>query len=99
LLPHEAPDNPEQFEDIQDDIETKIMPGITHWQSPNFYAWFSSSSSFPAMLGDYYSLMFNIIGFSWIGSPAAAELEVLVMDWLGKLLGLDERYLALNKNG
>ncbi|KAJ2847888.1 hypothetical protein IWW36_003621, partial [Coemansia brasiliensis] len=98
-LPWEAPFQPESFEAIQQDIETKIMPGMTNWQSGNFYAWFSSSSSFPAMLGEYYSLMFNIIGFSWIGSPAATELEILVMDWLAKLLGLDKRYLSLNVDG
>ncbi|KAJ2632848.1 hypothetical protein H4R22_000947 [Coemansia sp. RSA 1290] len=99
LLPQEAPFLPESFEAIQEDIETKIMPGMTNWQSGNFYAWFSSSSSFPAMLGEYYSLMFNVIGFSWLGSPAAAELEIIVMDWLAKLLGLDKRYLSLNADG
>ncbi|KAJ2456293.1 hypothetical protein EV183_000220 [Coemansia sp. RSA 2336] len=99
LLPQEAPFQPESFEEIQQDIETKIMPGMANWQSGNFYAWFSSSSSFPAMLGEYYSLMFNVIGFSWLGSPAAAELEIIVMDWLAKLLGLDKRYLSLNADG
>ncbi|KAJ2793525.1 hypothetical protein H4R20_006515, partial [Coemansia guatemalensis] len=99
IVPNEAPEDPELFEDLMADIETKIMPGMTHWQSGNFFAWFSASSSFPAILGDMYSSMFNIIGFSWISSPAATELETVAMDWLGKLLGLDKRFLAVNEDG
>ncbi|KAJ2335011.1 hypothetical protein GGH92_008147, partial [Coemansia sp. RSA 2673] len=60
IMPNEAPEDPESFEDIQADIKTKIMPGMTHWQSGNFFAWFPSNSSFPAILGDMYSSMFNI---------------------------------------
>ncbi|KAJ2410275.1 hypothetical protein J3F80_000702 [Coemansia sp. RSA 2526] len=52
LIPHEAPEEPESFENIQQDIETKIMPGMMHWQSSNFFGWYPSSGSFPAMLGD-----------------------------------------------
>lgn len=49
--------------------------GITHWQSPNFFAYYPANSSFPGMLGDMLSSMFNVIGFSWISSPACTELE------------------------
>ncbi|KAJ2083134.1 hypothetical protein H4R24_001047 [Coemansia sp. RSA 988] len=99
LIPDKAPEDPESFENVKADIETKIMPGMTHWQSGNFFAWYPSSSSFPSIMGDMYSSMFSIIGFSWISSPAATELETIVMDWLGKLLGLDKRFLALNDDG
>ncbi|PIA19547.1 hypothetical protein COEREDRAFT_78881 [Coemansia reversa NRRL 1564] len=99
LVPDEAPENPESFETVKADIETKIMPGMTHWQSGNFFAWYPSSSSFPSIIGDMYSSMFSIVGFSWISSLAATELETVVMDWLGKLLGLDKRFLAINEDG
>ncbi|KAJ2718686.1 hypothetical protein GGI07_005640 [Coemansia sp. Benny D115] len=99
LMPHEAPEKPESFDDIQRDIQSKIMPGMTHWQSGNFFGWFPSNSSFPAMLGDMYSNMFNVIGFNWICSPAATELETVVMDWLAKLIGLDKRFIAIKDDG
>ncbi|KAJ2891440.1 hypothetical protein GGI21_003251 [Coemansia aciculifera] len=99
IMPNEAPEDPEPFEDIQADIKTKIMPGMTHWQSGNFFAWFPSNSSFPGILGDMYSSMFNIVGFNWICSPAATELETVVMDWLGKLVGLDKRYMGIKDDG
>ncbi|KAJ2490817.1 hypothetical protein IWW37_002817 [Coemansia sp. RSA 2050] len=99
IMPNEAPESPELFEDIQADITTKIMPGVTHWQSGNFFAWYPSNSSFPGILGDMYSSMFNIVGFNWICSPAATELETVVMDWLGKLVGLDKRYMGIKDDG
>ncbi|KAJ2460968.1 hypothetical protein GGF42_000499 [Coemansia sp. RSA 2424] len=99
IMPDEAPEDPESFEAIQADMKTKIMPGMTHWQSGNFFAWFPSNSSFPGILGDMYSSMFNIVGFNWICSPAATELETVVMDWLGKLVGLDKRYMGIKDDG
>ncbi|KAJ2022343.1 hypothetical protein IWW57_004561, partial [Coemansia sp. S610] len=99
IIPNEAPETPESFEDIQADLKTKIMPGMTHWQSGNFFAWYPSNSSFPGILGDMYSSMFNIVGFNWVCSPAATELETVVMDWLGKLVGLDKRYMGIKDDG
>ncbi|KAJ1885641.1 hypothetical protein LPJ81_006860, partial [Coemansia sp. IMI 209127] len=77
LLSREVPEDPETFEDIKSDIDTKIMPGITHWQSGNFFGWFPSTNSFPCMLGEMYSNMFSIVAFSWVSSPAATELETI----------------------
>ncbi|KAJ2721862.1 hypothetical protein GGI07_003699 [Coemansia sp. Benny D115] len=99
LMPHKIPEEPESFEEIQSDLQTKIMPGMTHWQSGNFFGWFPSSSSYPAILGDLYCNMFNVTAFNWICSPAATELETVVMDWLGKLIGLDKRFMAINEDG
>ncbi|KAJ1999295.1 hypothetical protein GGI04_004630 [Coemansia thaxteri] len=99
MMPREAPEDPESFDAIQTDIRTKIMPGMTHWQSGNFFAWFPCSSSYPGILGDLYSSMFNIVGFNWVCSPAATELETIVMDWLGKLIGLDKRFVAIKEDG
>lgn len=69
------------------------MPNITHWQSPNFFAFFSSNSTFPAILGDLLSTGLGVNGFLWATSPACTELEIVVMDWLGKLCGLPKCFL------
>ncbi|KAJ1822299.1 hypothetical protein LPJ56_000890 [Coemansia sp. RSA 2599] len=99
LIPHEPPVEPESFDAVKSDFQSKIMPGITHWQSGNFFAWFPSSGSFPSIIGDMYSNMLNIVGFNWICSPAVTELETMMTDWLGKILGLGQQFLAIQKDG
>ncbi|KAH7396010.1 pyridoxal phosphate-dependent transferase [Cadophora sp. MPI-SDFR-AT-0126] len=99
LLPDGPPQDGESWADIQKDIETKIMPGLTHWQSPNFMAFFPASSSFPGMLGELYSAAFTAPAFNWICSPAVTELETIVLDWLAKLLNLPDCYLSTSHGG
>lgn len=99
LLPENAPDEPESLDDILADVQSKIVPGVTHWQSPNFYGYYPSNGSTAGFLGEMLSGGFNIIGFSWITSPAATELEIIVMDWLGKLLKLPNEFLSSGKGG
>ncbi|KAI1439013.1 pyridoxal phosphate-dependent transferase [Xylaria sp. CBS 124048] len=94
LLPEAIPQNGEPWADIEKDIETKVLPGITHWQSPNFLAWFPASSSFPAMLGEMYSTAFTGAAFSWICSPVVTELETIVLDWLARAFALPSCYLS-----
>ncbi|KAF7659401.1 hypothetical protein LDENG_00297890 [Lucifuga dentata] len=94
LIPTEAPLEPETYEDIIKDIERVIMPGITHWHSPYFYAYFPAASSYPAMLGDMLCGAIGCIGFSWAASPACTELETVMLDWLGKMLNLPEDFIA-----
>ncbi|XP_076827335.1 aromatic-L-amino-acid decarboxylase [Brachyhypopomus gauderio] len=94
LIPEEAPDEPEAYENLVEDIERVIMPGITHWHSPYFYAYFPAASSFPAMLADMLSGAIGCIGFSWSASPACTELETVMLDWLGKMLKLPKDFLA-----
>ncbi|XP_037955064.1 aromatic-L-amino-acid decarboxylase [Teleopsis dalmanni] len=97
LLPTEAPKNPECWEKIMADVEDKIMPGVTHWQHPRFHAYFPSGNSFPSILGDMLSDGIGCIGFSWAASPACTELETIVLDWLGKAIGLPDHFLALKE--
>lgn len=66
LLPEEAPENPEDWDNIMSDVESKIMPGVTHWQHPRFHAYFPSGNSFPSILGDMLSDAIGCIGFSWV---------------------------------
>ncbi|KAI9851262.1 MAG: hypothetical protein M1838_004095 [Thelocarpon superellum] len=99
LLPDGPPEKGERWEDIQQDIETKIMPGLTHWQSPNFMAFYPASSTFPGMLGELYSAAFTAPAFNWICSPAVTELETVMLDWLAKLFNLPPCYLSSGEGG
>ncbi|XP_026279511.1 aromatic-L-amino-acid decarboxylase-like isoform X1 [Frankliniella occidentalis] len=93
LLPAECPQDPEPWQEVMKDLEAHIMPGVTHWHSPSFHAYFPTANSFPGIVGEMLSAGLGVIGFSWITSPACTELEVIVVDWLGKLLGLPEEFL------
>ncbi|XP_077159097.1 aromatic-L-amino-acid decarboxylase isoform X2 [Paroedura picta] len=94
LIPDSAPEDPERFEDILQDVERVIMPGVTHWHSPYFFAYFPTASSFPALLADMLSGGIGCIGFSWASSPACTELETVMLDWLGKMINLPPQFLA-----
>ena len=93
LIPEEAPEDPENWENVMNDIERVIMPGVTHWHSPQFHAYFPTANSYPAIVADMLSDAIGCIGFSWIASPACTELEMVMMDWLGKMLQLPEEFL------
>ncbi|XP_030746668.1 aromatic-L-amino-acid decarboxylase-like isoform X2 [Sitophilus oryzae] len=94
LIPENAPEKPEKWEDVLKDVEKVIMPGITHWHSPRFHAYFPTANSYPAIVADILSGAIACIGFTWIASPACTELEVVMLDWLGKALGLPKEFLA-----
>lgn len=79
------------------DVQEKILPGVTHWQSPNYFAYFPSNSSIAGFLGEMLSAGLNIVGFSWISSPAATELETIVLDWLAKALLLPHHFFSTGK--
>ncbi|XP_038995498.1 phenylacetaldehyde synthase isoform X1 [Hibiscus syriacus] len=99
LLPDSAPNQPDSFQLVLDDIQAKILPGVTHWQSPNYFAYYPSNSSVAGFLGEMLSAGLNIVGFSWITSPAATELEMIVLDWLAKMLKLPEDFLSAGQGG
>ncbi|VVC42124.1 Pyridoxal phosphate-dependent decarboxylase,Aromatic-L-amino-acid [Cinara cedri] len=93
LVPPEAPVKGEDWKTVLADVEKIIMPGITHWNSPQFHAYFPTGNSFPSIVGDMLSNGIGCIGFSWITSPACTELEVQVMNWFGKILDLPKEFL------
>ncbi|XP_046899413.1 aromatic-L-amino-acid decarboxylase [Hypomesus transpacificus] len=94
LIPEDAPQEPDSYDDVFRDIERVVMPGVTHWQSPYFYAYFPAASSYPAMLADMLCGAIGCIGFSWAASPACTELETVMLDWLGKMLKLPGDFIA-----
>ena len=99
MFPAVPPHKPESFEQMLRDVEQIILPGITHWQSPNFFAYFPANSSGPAILGDLLSSALGVQGMLWATSPACTELETHVLDWLVSMLGLPEKFLSTSTGG
>ena len=87
-LPASAPSTGEPFDDILRDFDTKILPGITHWNHPGFFAYFAVTGSAPGILGEMLSAALNVNAMVWRSSPAATELEELTLDWVRELVGL-----------
>lgn len=87
-LPEHPPEQPESFEAVMADLDRIILPGLTHWQHPGWFAFFPGNSSPPSVVGELLSAGLGVQGMSWATSPAATELESHVLDWLVELLGL-----------
>jgi len=98
-LPQSPPQQGEPFEQVFADVDRVILPGVTHWQSPNFYGYFSANASGPAILGDLLSSGLGVQGMLWSTSPACTELETHVLDWLVPMLGLPEKFLSSSHGG
>jgi len=99
LLPREAPRQPEGFSAILRDVDKVVLPGVTHWQSPNFFAYFPANASGAAILGDLVSSALGVQGMLWATSPACTELETHVLDWLVPMLGLPHKFLSRESGG
>ncbi|GAB1609487.1 aromatic-L-amino-acid decarboxylase [Argonauta hians] len=99
LLPNKAPYRGETWDVIMKDVDNAILPGITHWQHPNFHAYFPSGNSYPSIIGDMLSGAIGCVGFSWAASPACTELETIVLDWIGKMIGLPVEFLHESGKG
>lgn len=80
-------------------MDEKIKPGLTHWQSPNFMAYYPATVTYPSILGEMYSAAFTAPAFNWLCSPACTEMETIVMDWVAKALGLPGCFLSTSPNG
>jgi aromatic-L-amino-acid decarboxylase len=99
MLPPEPPRQGEAFDTILSDMDKVILPGITHWQSPNFFAFFPANASGPSILGDLLSSGLGIQGMLWATSPACTELETHVLDWLVDMLGLPGAFKSSGSGG
>ena len=89
-LPVAPPDEPEPFAAVLQDLDTVLLPGITHWNHPRFFAYFAISGSEPGILAELLAATLNVNAMLWRTSPAATELEELVLDWVAQLMGLPE---------
>jgi aromatic-L-amino-acid decarboxylase len=89
-LPPSAPEDPEPFAALLHDLDRVLVPGITHWQSPRFFAYFATTGSEPGILAELLVAGLNQVGILWRTSPALQELEEVTLDWLRQLLGLPE---------
>ncbi len=98
-LPATPPAQSEAFEQVLADMDRIILPGITHWQSPNFFAYFPANASGPGILGDLLSSGLGVQGMLWSTSPACTELETQVLDWLVPMLGLPAKFLSSGAGG
>ncbi len=98
-LPPDPPQHGEPFEKILEDVGKLVLPGVTHWQSPNFFAYFPANASGPAVLGDLISSGLGVQGMLWVTSPACTELETHVLDWLVDMLALPEKFRSSGRGG
>ncbi|WP_433711001.1 aminotransferase class V-fold PLP-dependent enzyme [Nocardia sp. CA-084685] len=98
-LPARAPEHGEDFYAVLEDMDTIVVPGLTHWQHPSFFAYYPSNTSGPAVLAELLTAGLNVQGMMWQTGPACTELEQHVLDWLAGLLGLSDRFLSTGSGG
>jgi aromatic-L-amino-acid decarboxylase len=91
-LPAQPPDHPEPFDAIVRDLDRIIVPGLSHWQHPQFYGYFPCNGTLASVLGDYVSTGLGVLGLAWQSSPALTELEEVVTDWMRAMLGLSDAW-------
>jgi aromatic-L-amino-acid decarboxylase len=92
LLPSEPPETPESLDEILSDLDRIIVPGLTHWNHPGFFAYFSSSSSDPGVLAEFVAAALNVNAMLWKTAPSASELETRMIDWIRRFVGLPELF-------
>ncbi|NIM19855.1 MAG: amino acid decarboxylase [Candidatus Latescibacteria bacterium] len=94
-FPNTPPEEGRNYDELLEDFRTKILPGITHWNHPSFFAYFAITGSYPGILGELLSAALNINGMLWRTSPALTEIEDLSLDYLRNMLGIDEQFFGL----
>ena len=98
-LPDHAPEGPEDFDALLRDLDEIVVPGLTHWQHPGWFAYFPAQSSPPAVLGELVAAGLGVQGMLWSTSPAATEIESHVLDWLVDLTGVPETWKTTGPGG
>lgn len=99
MLPEHPPSVPESWDDVRADIDRVILPTITHWQHPNWFAYFPANTTHSSILGELLSAGLGVQGMSWVTSPACTELETLMLDWMLELLDLPDRFRSTSEHG
>ncbi|MCY3608975.1 MAG: pyridoxal-dependent decarboxylase [Acidimicrobiaceae bacterium] len=99
LLPDSAPEQPEPFEHLLADLDRVVVPGVTHWQHPGWFAYFPANNSPPSVLADAVSSGLGLIGLLWSASPALTEIESHMLDWLVDLCALPEHWKTTSEGG
>src|SRR5579871_2409888 len=94
-LPKSAPDQGEPFDSILRDFDRLVMPAVTQWNHPRFFAFFACTGSTPAVIGEMLAAALNTNGLHWKSSPAIAELEQVTLDWLRQWMGLQEGWFGI----
>jgi aromatic-L-amino-acid decarboxylase len=98
-LPAHPPATPEPWSAVMADLDRVVVPGLTHWQHPSFFAYFPGNSGYASILGELASAGLGVQGMSWVTSPACTELETLMLDWMQELLGLPDRFRSTSEHG
>ena len=98
-LPASPPEAPEPFADLLVDLDRVVLPAVTHWQHPGWFAYFPTGASGPSVLADLVSSGLGVQGMLWATSPACTELETHVLDWMAELLGLPDRFRSEGEGG
>ncbi|HZO82460.1 MAG TPA: pyridoxal-dependent decarboxylase [Candidatus Binataceae bacterium] len=95
MLPAAMPEEGEDFDALLDDFERVVLPGITHWNHPRFFAYFAITGSEPAVLAELLAAALNVNGMLWRTSPAATEIEEVALGWLRDALGLPRNFFGV----
>jgi aromatic-L-amino-acid/L-tryptophan decarboxylase len=99
MLPEHPPTEPEPWAVVRADVERIILPTVSHWQHPSWFAYFPANNSESSILGELLAAGLGVQGMSWITSPACTELETLMLDWMQELLDLPERFRSTSERG
>ncbi|MEJ7800456.1 MAG: pyridoxal-dependent decarboxylase, partial [Ilumatobacter sp.] len=99
MLPEHPPAEPEAWADVLADVERVVLPTITHWQHPNWFAYFPANTTYPSILGELLSAGLGVQGMSWVTSPACTEIETLMLDWMQELLDLPDAFRSTSDEG
>jgi len=91
-LPASPPERPEGFEAVLRDLDSIVLPGLSHWQHPRFFGYFPSNGELSSVLGDFLSTGLGVLGLSWQSSPALTELEETTTDWVRQMTGLSDAW-------
>lgn len=98
-LPEHPPRQPEDFSAVLHDVNEIIIPGLTHWQHPSFFAFFPGNTSYSSILAEFLTAGLGVQGMIWASSPACTEVETLMLDWMQELLGLPEKFRSTTATG